>query len=88
MIFRALTASRGATVAGNALRKELHVPNPNEPSLRRDKDLAAQAHTDDPRQAIESGEPRIAGHQGTHIIDDEADEGADKSNPDQQRDER
>ena len=59
------------------------MPNQDNPSSRRDDDLAAQAHSDDPRQAIESGEPRIAGHQGTRIIDD--DDGTDKPNLDEQR---
>jgi hypothetical protein len=59
------------------------MPNQDNPSSRRDDDLAAQAHSDDPRQAIESGEPRIAGHQGTRVIEDE--EGTDKTNADAKR---
>ena len=65
------------------------MPNQNNQASSRDKDLAAQAHCDDPRQAIESGEPRIAGHQGTRVIED--DEGLDnttdnakRSNPGEQ----
>ena len=61
------------------------MPNQNEQSSKAetDRNQAAQSEKDDPRQAIESGEPRIAGHQGTRMIDD--DEGTDKPNPDQQR---
>ena len=54
------------------------MPNENDQASRRDKDLSAQAHCDDPRQAIESGEPRIAGHQGTRVVED--DEATDKTN--------
>jgi hypothetical protein len=59
--------------------------NQSEENSRRSDDLSAQAHSDDPRQAIESGEPRIAGHQGTHIIDDAEDEGTAKPSPDKPR---
>jgi hypothetical protein len=61
------------------------MPNQNEQTSRTEKDSnqAAELEKDDPRQAIESGEPRIAGHQGTRIIDDE--EGTDKPNRDDQR---
>ena len=57
------------------------MPNQNEQTSQTEKDpnQAAQAEKDDVRQAIESGEPRIAGHQGTHFIDD--DEGADQPKP-------
>ena len=61
------------------------MPDQNKPTSHADADLSAQAHSDDPRQAIESGEPRIAGHQGTHIVDDAEDEGTAKSSPDEPR---
>jgi hypothetical protein len=47
------------------------MPDQNNQTSGLDNDLSAQAHSDDPRQAIESGEPRIAGHQGTRVIEDE-----------------
>jgi hypothetical protein len=59
------------------------MPDQNDKQSRRENDLSAQAHSDDPRQAIESGEPRIAGHQGTRIIEDN--EGADQPNTDKKR---
>jgi hypothetical protein len=42
------------------------------------------AHTDDPRQAIESGEPQIAGHTQGHVAHDRQDdvEGANRSGVD------
>ena len=48
------------------------MPNQNEQSTRaeNDRNQAAELEKDDPRQAIESGEPRIAGHQGTRFISD------------------
>jgi hypothetical protein len=61
------------------------MPNQNEQTTRTedDRNQAAELEKDDPRQAIESGEPRIAGHQGTRIVDD--DEGTDKPKPDEER---
>jgi hypothetical protein len=60
------------------------MPNQNEQTTRteNDRNQGAELEKDDPRQAIESGEPRIAGHQGTRFIDD--DEGTDKPNRDEQ----
>lgn len=57
--------------------------NQSDQASRREQDLSAQAHTDDPRQAIESGEPRIAGHQGTRVVEDE--QSGEKMNADAKR---
>jgi len=55
------------------------MPNQNEQTSHAEPHHheATDGADDDPRQAIESGEPRIAGHQGTRIIED--DEGTDNA---------